>query len=229
MRGGVCMEGCSSWKIDIHLNHKSELSRCLWGGEIIIGLVLDYTLQGWGSCSLQMCVALLHPHPITLSPPHRPTDVHGEILSLRCTEGSVPCRPCARLSGHVLGQINTCVQRVTPCQLHHAVNEEPPSGSWPWGWRVGPASRGARVRFRGVSEPTSPATAISQSAPALFGNGGWRIGLCARIPNNPVYQLVDMLGWKSILSSFSMMEVLLWSPTELQNTTISPCFLVTFE
>lgn len=44
MRGGVCAEGCSSWKIDIHLNHKSELSQGSWGGEIIIGLVLDYTL-----------------------------------------------------------------------------------------------------------------------------------------------------------------------------------------
>lgn len=31
-------------KIDIHSNHKSELSQRVWGGEIIIGLVLDYIL-----------------------------------------------------------------------------------------------------------------------------------------------------------------------------------------
>lgn len=28
----------------------------------------------------------------------------------------------------------------------------------------------------------------------MFGDGGWRIGLCARIPNEPMYQLVDMSG-----------------------------------
>lgn len=192
----VHREGCSSWKINIHLNHKSELSQCLLGGNIIIAQVLDYILcraEARAACKCALlCYTPTTPHIVT--PTHTPADVHGEILSLRCIEGYVRCRPCARLSGHVLGQINTCVQWVTPCQLHHAVNEQPPSASWPWGIRVGPASWDACLRFWGVCEWTSPATAISQNAPAMFGDGGWRIGLCARIPNNPMYQLVDMLG-----------------------------------
>lgn len=35
-----------------------------------------------------------------------------------------------------------------------------------------PRAGDARVRFRGVSEQTFPATAISQNAPAMFGDGG---------------------------------------------------------
>lgn len=116
MRGGVRVEGCSSLKIDIHLNHKSELSQCLWGGEIIIGLVLDYTLCRAEARAACKC-ALLCCTPTSSPSTHTRTDVHGKILSLRCIEGSMRCRPCALLSGHVLGQINTCVQWVTPCQL----------------------------------------------------------------------------------------------------------------
>lgn len=38
------------WKININLNHKSELSQRLQGGEIIISLVLDYILHGAKAC-----------------------------------------------------------------------------------------------------------------------------------------------------------------------------------
>lgn len=43
-------------KIDIHSNHKSELSQRLRGGEIIIGLVLDYILHGADACAACKCV-----------------------------------------------------------------------------------------------------------------------------------------------------------------------------
>lgn len=47
------------WKINIHLNHKSELSQRLQGGEIIISLVLDYILHGAKArLALQTCLAL---------------------------------------------------------------------------------------------------------------------------------------------------------------------------
>lgn len=43
-------------KIDIHSNHKSELSQSLRGGEIIIGLVLDYILHRADACAACKCV-----------------------------------------------------------------------------------------------------------------------------------------------------------------------------
>lgn len=43
-------------KIDIHSNHKSELSQRLRGGEIIIGLVLDYILHGADACAACKCL-----------------------------------------------------------------------------------------------------------------------------------------------------------------------------
>ena len=55
-------------------------------------------------------------------------------------------------------------------------------------------------------------TAISQDALVICGDGGLWIGLCARIQNRPIYQFVDILGWKSLLSTSDMMEVLPWSP-----------------
>lgn len=55
--GGVAPWGQKKKKkIDIHSNHKSELSQRLRGGEIIIGLVLDYILHGADACAACKCV-----------------------------------------------------------------------------------------------------------------------------------------------------------------------------
>lgn len=43
-------------KIDIHPDHKSELSQRWWGGEIIIGLVLDYVLGKADTSAACKCV-----------------------------------------------------------------------------------------------------------------------------------------------------------------------------
>lgn len=97
MRGGACAEGCSSRRIDIHLNHKSELSRALWGGEIIIGLVLDYThtlCRAEAGPALQMRVAFVPPttSPQTHTHPHRCARCDPLIWmrrGLRCDVGLV--------------------------------------------------------------------------------------------------------------------------------------------
>lgn len=187
--------GCSSWKIDIHLNHKSELSQCLWGGEIIIGLVLDYTLcraEARAACKCALrCFVAPHTHTHTLSPPHTHADVHGEIRSLRCIEASVRCRPCQATSRdrstRVYGGLRR-VSSITPSMKSPLAALDLEDEEW------GPRAGMCACVFRGVSEQPSPATAISQNAPAMFGNGGWRIGLCGCIANNPMYQRVDMLG-----------------------------------
>lgn len=71
-------------------------------------------------------VTIPPPHSSHLFP-HTHTNVNGEILSLKCIDGLARRRPYVPLSGHVWGQINMCVQWVAWCQLHQAINEEPPA------------------------------------------------------------------------------------------------------
>lgn len=93
------------WKIDIHSNHKSELSERVQGGEIIIGLFLDYILHRAETSAACKCVYLCYNPPYAL--PN--TNENGEILSLKCIDGLV-CDVCLlRRCQATSGDISTCV------------------------------------------------------------------------------------------------------------------------
>lgn len=49
-------KGKKEKKIDIHPNHKSELSQRRRGGEIVVGLVLDYILHRVDTSAACKCV-----------------------------------------------------------------------------------------------------------------------------------------------------------------------------
>lgn len=88
----VHREGCSSWKIDIHLNHKSELSQCLLGGNIIIAQVLDYTLCRAEARAACKCALLCYTPttPPTSSPPH----THPQMCTVRSSHWDASRATC---------------------------------------------------------------------------------------------------------------------------------------
>lgn len=144
-----------------------------------------------------MCIALLQPHPPTpiVCAPPRYAPTHGcarrdPLIEMHWRFGvmAAPVRSCQATSWDRSTRVYSGLRHVssiTPSMKSLPAPLDLEEEEW---------SRDACARFRGVSERTSPATAISHSAPAMFGDGGWRIGLCARIPNEPMYQLADTLG-----------------------------------